>query len=155
MENIAKIRLAPGKVGFYDPLSNIHLTLGSPEAYVPSGTNCAALRRNFRNGLIELKEGTLGGDIAPFKVEKTKDGNFHLVSNAQEENKPIFKEQEVSASHVAATEKPNERNISTELPKASRDSDAINLPPTPTLPSSEEDDDSSKPKKNSKKKATE
>lgn len=90
MENIAKIKLAPGKVGFYDHLSNIHLTLGSPTAYVPSGTNCAALRRNLKAGLIELLEGTLGEDVAPFKVEKTENGNFRIVSNEKEVNKPIY-----------------------------------------------------------------
>lgn len=90
MENIAKIKLAPGKVGFYDHLSNIHLTLGSPTAYVPSGTNCAALRRNLKAGLIELLEGTLGEDVAPFKVEKMENGNFRIVSNEKEVNKPIY-----------------------------------------------------------------
>nr|DAP54853.1 MAG TPA: hypothetical protein [Caudoviricetes sp.] len=92
MENIAKIRLAPGKAGFYDPISNIHLTLGSPEVYVQSGTNCAALRRNLHAGLIELVEGTLGGDIPPVKIEKMKDGSFRIVSNAEEVNKPIYKD---------------------------------------------------------------
>lgn len=91
MENIAKIKLSPGKVGFYDHLSNIHLTLGSPTAYVPSGTNCAALRRNLKAGLIELLEGTLGEDIAPFKVEKMENGNFRIVSNEKEVNKPIYR----------------------------------------------------------------
>lgn len=92
MENIAKIKLAPGKVGFYDHLSNIHLTLGSPTAYVPSGTNCAALRRNLRAGLIELLEGSLGRNIPPFKVEKTEDGGFRIVSNEEEVNKPVYKD---------------------------------------------------------------
>ena len=92
MENIAKIKLAPGKVGFYDHLSNIHLTLGSPTAYVPSGTNCAALRRNLRAGLIELLEGSLGRNIPPFRVEKTEDGGFRIVSNEEEVNKPVYKD---------------------------------------------------------------
>lgn len=91
MENIAKIKLSPGKVGFYDHLSNIHLTLGSPTAYVPSGTNCAALRRNLKAGLIELLEGTLGEDVAPFKVEKMENGNFRIISNEKEVNKPIYR----------------------------------------------------------------
>lgn len=89
MENIALIRLAPGRVGFYDPLSRIHLTIGSPNAYVPSGTNCANLRRNVKNGVISLVDGTLGGDIPPLKVVNDENG-VRLVSNAEEANKPIF-----------------------------------------------------------------
>ena len=89
MENIALIRLAPGRVGFYDPLSRIHLTIGSPNAYVPSGTNCANLRRNVKNGVISLVDGTLGGDIPPLKVVNDENG-ARLVSNAEEANKPIF-----------------------------------------------------------------
>lgn len=91
MENIAKIKLAPGRVGFYDPLSRIHLTLGSPYAYVKSGTNCSALRRNVRNGLITIEEGTLGENVLPFKVITTDNGGFRLVSNAEEDNKPVVK----------------------------------------------------------------
>mgnify|MGYP000885235523 CR=1 FL=1 len=89
MENIALIRLAPGRVGFYDPLSRIHLTIGSPNAYVPSGTNCANLRRNVKNGVISLVDGTLGGDIPPLKVINDENG-VRFVSNAEEANKPVF-----------------------------------------------------------------
>ena len=91
MEPIAKICLAPGNIGFYDPLSRIHLTLGSPTAYVPSGTNCASLRRNVRNGVIRLIEGTLGPDVAEFKFVST-DSGMKLVSNAEEASRPVYAE---------------------------------------------------------------
>lgn len=91
MEPIAKICLAPGNIGFYDPLSRIHLTLGAPTAYVPSGTNCASLRRNVRNGVIRLLEGTLGPDVAEFKFVST-DSGMKLVSNAEEASRPVYAE---------------------------------------------------------------
>ena len=85
---IATIKLAEGQVGFYDPLSRIHLTIGNPIAYVHSGTNCAQLRRSVKSGRIRLLDGTLGAEVAPFKVVKV--GNkYKLASNKEEEMKPI------------------------------------------------------------------
>ena len=89
-EIIATIHLAPGRVGFYDPLSRIHLTLSHPETYVYSGTNCASLRRNVKSGVIRILEGTLGEDVPPLKVVKVN-GKYHLASNAEEEMKPVVK----------------------------------------------------------------
>ncbi len=90
-EVIATIKLAAGRVGFYDELSRIHLTLGAPTAHVYSGTNCARLRRAVRDGVIRLVDGTLGGEIPPFKIVKVGD-KLKLASNIQEEIKPVFKE---------------------------------------------------------------
>nr|DAX45879.1 MAG TPA: hypothetical protein [Caudoviricetes sp.] len=88
MDILARIKLAPGRVGFYDPLSRIHLTLGRPHANVISGTNCANLRRNVKTGVLLLLDGTLGGDIPPFKIVQDKKGT-RIVSNGDEVNKPI------------------------------------------------------------------
>lgn len=88
---IATIKLAPGQVGFYDPLSRIHLTLGNPTATVYSGTNCATLRRNVKAGIIRILDGTLGNDVAPFKIVKVGD-KYKLASNSVEENKPVYAE---------------------------------------------------------------
>ena len=75
---IATVRLAPGRAGFYDPLSHVHLTVGRPRATIYSGTNCASLRRNVKAGVIRLEEGTLGEDV---------------TSNAAEEMKPVYAEE--------------------------------------------------------------
>ena len=102
-EVIATIKLAAGRVGFYDELSRIHLTLGAPTAHVYSGTNCARLRRAVRDGVIRLVDGTLGGEIPPFKVVKVGD-KFKLASNIQEEIKPVFKEAVKPEEAVAPVE---------------------------------------------------
>ena len=88
-EVIATIKLAQGRVGFYDELSRIHLSIGAPTAHVLSGTNCARLRRAVRDGVIKLIDGTLGGNIPPFKVVKVGD-KYKLAANVEEENKPVF-----------------------------------------------------------------
>lgn len=91
---IATIKLGRGQVGFYDPISRIHLTLAKPDATVYSGTNCAALRRAVKNGTLIVTSGTLGKEIPQFKLVKNDSGRVVLVSNAAEENKPVVKEEE-------------------------------------------------------------
>lgn len=86
---IATIKLAPGRVGFYDEYSRIHLTLSSPTATVYSGTNCAQLRRSVKAHVIEVIAGSLGEEVAPFKVVK-ENGKLKLVSNAAEAKKPVI-----------------------------------------------------------------
>lgn len=88
---MATIKLAQGRVGFYDELSRIHLTLGAPTAYVYSGTNCARLRRAVRDGVIRLVDGTLGNPVPPLKIVKVN-GKLKLASNLEAEMKPVFKE---------------------------------------------------------------
>lgn len=107
---IATIKLAPGRVGFYDELSRIHLTLGAPTAAIYSGTNCARLRRAVRDGVIKLVDGTLGGNIPPFKIVNVN-GKLKLASNIEAEMKPVFKEEvaEEAAEPAKVEEKPVEK----------------------------------------------
>lgn len=107
---IATIKLAPGRVGFYDELSRIHLTLGAPTATIYSGTNCARLRRAVRDGVIKLVDGTLGGNIPPFKIVNVN-GKLKLASNIEAEMKPVFKEEvaEEAAEPAKVEEKPVEK----------------------------------------------
>lgn len=90
---IATVRLAPGRAGFYDPLSHVHLTVGRPRATIYSGTNCASLRRNVKAGVIRLEEGTLGEDVPPLKLVPKGDGTYRVTSNAAEEMKPVYAEE--------------------------------------------------------------
>lgn len=102
-EVIATIKLAMGRVGFYDELSRIHLSIGAPTAHVYSGTNCARLRRAVRDGVINLVDGSLGGNVPPFKIVKVGD-KLKLASNAEEEMKPVEK-QAVKEESATGTKK--------------------------------------------------
>ena len=117
MSQIAVIRLAPGQAGFYDELSGIYLTAGSPVAAVPSGTNCSQLRRSLRMGTIILERGTLGGDIPEIKIVE-KEGQYFLVPNTEEVNKPIYaketehhEEEHVAEEEVEQPEEEKENTI--------------------------------------------
>lgn len=89
MSQIAVVRLAPGQAGYYDELSGVYLTAGKRTAAIPSGTNCAQLRRSVRMGTIILQSGTLGGDIPEVRIME-HEGKYYLVPNTEEVNKPVY-----------------------------------------------------------------
>ena len=87
-EPIARIALAPGQVGYYDEYSRIYLTIGTPEATIYSGTNCAQIRRSIKSGRIRLLSGSLGAPVAPFRIVDTPSGK-KIVSNVKKELEPV------------------------------------------------------------------
>ena len=55
---IAKIRINAGNPGWYDPLTNIHLTITRPEAFVYEGSNTTNIKRSISHGLVHIIEGS-------------------------------------------------------------------------------------------------
>lgn len=97
MENkiIAQIKLNPGKGGYFDPISRIHLTHGNPFADVYAGTNTTGLKQAVYNKRISLISGSLGVIEPPFKFVKGKDGRMVLVPNKSGEKVDVQKAKEV------------------------------------------------------------
>ena len=97
MENkvIAQIKLNPGKGGYFDPISRIHLTHGNPFADVYAGTNTTGLKQAVYNKRISLISGSLGVIEPPFKLVKGKDGRMVLVPNKGNEKVEVQKAKEV------------------------------------------------------------
>lgn len=61
LENvIATLKLAPGEIGYFDEVSNTHLTQKNPIKQVVAGTNCSVLRRSVKCGRLILLIGSLG-----------------------------------------------------------------------------------------------
>lgn len=56
---IAKLRIAAGNPGWYDPLTNIHLTITRPEAFVYEGSNTTNIKKGVAHRLIYVVEGSL------------------------------------------------------------------------------------------------
>lgn len=56
---IAKIRISAGNPGWYDPLTNIHLTITRPEAIVYEGQNVS----NIKNAIVHKLVFVTAGDI--------------------------------------------------------------------------------------------
>lgn len=82
----AIIKLADGNVGFYDNLTQIHLTILSPLGRVYEGMNTTNLQRGVACNTIEVLEGSLTSDI----VEEEP-----VVSVPMEELTPAEKVEEV------------------------------------------------------------
>lgn len=81
----AIIKLADGNVGFYDNLTQIHLTILSPLGRVTEGMNTTNLQRGVACNTIEVLQGSLTSDI----VEKEP-----VVSVPMEELTPAEKVEE-------------------------------------------------------------
>jgi hypothetical protein len=56
---IAVVRLAPGRVGYFDDITRIHLTIANPEKPVIEGMNVTNLKRAVRGGSIKVVAGSL------------------------------------------------------------------------------------------------
>ena len=112
---IAVIKLMPGQAGYYDEYSRVYLTIGNPTATIYSGTNCAQLRRSIKNGTIGLVSGSLGPNVPPVKIVEDGKGGARLVSNYEEEHKPVFaKEDVIEEKSIVEETKPEETVEETE-----------------------------------------
>lgn len=56
---MAIIRLSRGEVGFYDPLTRIHLNISNPQAVITPGMNVKNIKRSIRSGRLTLVSGSL------------------------------------------------------------------------------------------------
>lgn len=56
---IAKIRISAGNPGWYDPLTNIHLTITRPTAFVYEGQNVTNIKNAVSFKLVQVVEGEL------------------------------------------------------------------------------------------------
>ena len=53
---IARITLNPGRVGWFDPITNIHLTLGAPEADITANMNTKNIQKAIYNSKHHLNQ---------------------------------------------------------------------------------------------------
>lgn len=68
---IARIKINPGNPGWYDPLTNIHLTITRPEAIVFEGANTANIKKGVEFKLVSVIDGSL--DVNSTSVHTTKE----------------------------------------------------------------------------------
>ena len=70
---IAKIRLAPGNAGWYDPLTNIYLTLSKKECFVYNDQDITNIRKAIKQNKLVLKEGRLPSPASKQRKEIIED----------------------------------------------------------------------------------
>ena len=83
---IAKIRIAAGNPGWYDPLTNIHLTITRPDAFVYEGQNVTNIKTAVSFKLVHVIE----GELEPIKespvttTEKVEEEVREVITEAEE-----------------------------------------------------------------------
>lgn len=113
---IAKIRISAGNPGWYDPLTNIHLTITRPDAFVYEGQNVTNIKTAVSFKLVHVIE----GDLEPIKespiittdkveeevgeviteVEETEDKEESQVPAEEKVKEEIIEEESVEKEEV-------------------------------------------------------
>ena len=108
---IAKIRISAGNPGWYDPLTNIHLTITRPDAFVYEGQNVTNIKTAVSFKLVHVIEGELEpikespiittdkveeevGEVIT-EVEETEDKEESQVPVEEEVKEEIIEEESV------------------------------------------------------------
>lgn len=85
---IAKVRLASGRIGFFDEATRIHLSVSRPEASIHAGMNTANIKRAVQQKVLHLVAGSL--EVGP----KTVDRDMQIKSTVRHpETKKEVKEE--------------------------------------------------------------
>lgn len=135
---IATIKLALGEVGFYDPLSGIHLSIGNPVAYVRAGVNTSQLQSSVRSGRLILVEGSLGNpppepiSFAPRIAAEPREIPGEEKVAPVEETRPVpeVTEAEKEAIRAAMEEKTAEESVEEETTEEETVEENSNEPET-------------------------
>lgn len=83
---IAKIRISAGNPGWYDPLTNIHLTITRPDAFVYEGQNVTNIKTAVSFKLVHVIE----GELEPIKespiitTEKVEEEVGEVITEVEE-----------------------------------------------------------------------
>ena len=114
---IAKIRIAAGNPGWYDSLTNIHLTIARPTAFVYEGQNVTNIKKGIRYRLISLIEGDLEPISSEIKetpeVEEVRDVIETPVVKEQQQPKKqkVVKKETVKEEVVKQEEQPKQEEV--------------------------------------------
>lgn len=110
-EVIATIKLAPGVVGLFDPITRVHLMISSPIASVYAGQNTQNLIRWVKQKKVFLVSGSLTPEAKPEQPVK--------AAVSSDEGTVLEQEQEKLAAEKPADELPKEEQADKEpeLPK--------------------------------------
>lgn len=106
---IAKIKLNPGKGGYFDPITRIHLTHGDSEKPVFAGMNTTNLRKAVRDKRITITSGSLGEFTPPFKLVKNADGKVVLAPNVETKAEKVTIKEEKKTSQKKDEKKAEEK----------------------------------------------
>lgn len=70
---IARVKLAPGEIGYYDSYSRLYLTMQNNIADIYSDTDCTQIKRSVASGRLLLLSGSFTEPIKPAKNMPAKE----------------------------------------------------------------------------------
>lgn len=97
---IAKIKLSPGNAGWYDPLTNIHLTIAHPIGEVKAGMNTSNIKNGLAFRTIELIQGSLEEEEIIAHIEAQTNNEVIQLSTVEQ---TVAKEEEVVEQKIVDT----------------------------------------------------
>lgn len=92
---IARIKISAGNPGWYDPLTNIHLTITRPDAIVYEGSNLSNIKVGVSHKLIYVVEGELEPKQVSIPVEEVKEVREVIEEPAKEKVEDVVEEQPI------------------------------------------------------------
>ena len=130
---IAKIRISAGNPGWYDPLTNIHLTITRPDAFVYEGQNVTNIKTAVSFKLVHVIEGELEpikespiittdkveeevGEVIT-EVEETEDKEESQVPAEEEVKEEIIEEESVEKVEEVVEKKAAKKTTSKKTAK--------------------------------------
>lgn len=96
---IARIKLAPGQAGFFDELSNLHVTISNRFANVYADMNTTYLKKAAKSGRIYVIEGSLDKEITAEPVVSIKK-EIEPIKEVEIKEVPVEPVQEVVEAAV-------------------------------------------------------
>lgn len=123
---IAKIRINAGNPGWYDSLTNIHLTITRPEALVYEGSNTTNIKRAVSFGLVHVTEGSLDEEVKIETIAVKKEVVREVAPQVEvkteevvtEEVKPVEVQEE--KAQAEETQEVAKEEVVEEKPKAKK-----------------------------------
>lgn len=118
---IAKIRINAGNPGWYDPLTNIHLTITRPEALVYEGSNTTNIKRGVSFGLVHVTEGSLNEEVKIEQIEAVKEVVREVAPQVEVKTEEVVTETVAPVEEaVEVTEEVAKEEVVEEKPKAKK-----------------------------------
>ena len=128
---IAKIRISAGNPGWYDPLTNIHLTITRPDAFVYEGQNVTNIKTAVSFKLVHVIEGELEpikespiittdkveeevGEVIT-EVEETEDKEESQIPAEEEVKEEIIEEEIIEEESVEKVEEIEKEEVVEEV----------------------------------------
>lgn len=120
---MAKVRLAPGQVAYYDPITHIHLTLARPESSVPESYDRTGLLRAHRSGVIIFTDTSKKANklASEKKQDISKEAAATSTEDASKVGKSASQKEKDTAQKIAATVEDADR-VETPVAEASPES---------------------------------